>query len=70
MVADLQLERERISQLNSVRRAARDCAVPEDFAVAVYEREWQRLHDGARVLRFVGVLAEKHAKDAMRGRLQ
>jgi hypothetical protein len=64
------MERERVSQLNSVRRFARDCAVPEEFAVAVYEREWQRLHESARVRRFVGVLAEKHTKDAMRGGLQ
>jgi hypothetical protein len=69
MTRDHQLERERTSQLNSVRRVARDYAVPEDFAVALYEREWQRLHGSARVLRFVGVLAEKHAKDAMRGQL-
>jgi hypothetical protein len=70
MLADRQLERERTSQLNSVRRFARDCAVPEEVAVAVYEQEWQRLHERASVLRFVGVLAEKHTKDAMRGGLQ
>jgi hypothetical protein len=51
-----------------VRKFARDRAVPEDFAIAVYEREWRRLHENARVHRFVGVLAEKRAKDAVRNR--
>ena len=68
MLADIQIEREQVSQVNSVRKFARDRAVPEEFAVEVYEREWHRLHEHARVHRFVGVLAEKHAKDAVRNR--
>ena len=66
MPTDFQSERERTSQVHSVRKFARDRAVPEDFAIAVYEREWRRLHENARVHRFVGVLAEKRAKDAIR----
>jgi Protein of unknown function (DUF3562) len=68
MLLDHQIERERASQVKSVRKFARDRKVPEDFAVAVYEREWRQLHDAARVHRFVGVLAEKHAKEAVRNR--
>jgi Protein of unknown function (DUF3562) len=66
MNLDNQLERERTSQVNSVRKFARDRAVPEEFAIAVYEWEWQRLYETARVRRFVGILAEKRAKDAVR----
>jgi hypothetical protein len=51
-----------------VRKFARDRAVPEEFAVEAYEREWHRLHEHARVHKFVGVLAEKRAKDAIRNR--
>jgi hypothetical protein len=68
MLADFHVERERVSEVNRVRKFARDRAVPEDFAVEVYEREWHRLHERARVHRFVGVLAEKRAKDAVRNR--
>jgi hypothetical protein len=68
MPTDFKIERERASQVNSVRKFARDRAVPEDFAIAVYEREWRRLNEHARVRRFVGVLAEKRAKDAVRNR--
>ena len=70
MTQAYQLERERNSQLNNMRRFARDCAVAEEWAVAVFEREWQRLCENARVLQFVGVLAERRAKEAVRGRLQ
>jgi hypothetical protein len=65
---DFQVERERTSQVHSVRKFARDRAVPEEFAVEAYEREWHRLHEHARVHKFVGVLAEKRAKDAIRNR--
>jgi hypothetical protein len=68
MPTDFQIERERASQVHSVRKFARDRSVPEDFAIAVYEREWQRLNERARVRRYVGVLAEKRAKDAVRNR--
>lgn len=68
MLLDTEIERERTSQVNSVRKFARDRAVSEEFAVAVYEREWQRLREHARVHRYVGILAEKRAKEAvMRG---
>jgi hypothetical protein len=66
MILDNQLERERASQVNSVRKFARDRAVPEEFAIAIYEWEWQRLYEAARVRKFVGILAEKRAKDAVR----
>jgi len=68
MLADIQTERERTSQLHSLRKFARDRAVPEEFAIAVYEREWQHLHEHARVHRYVGVLAEKRARNAVRNR--
>lgn len=59
---------EQVSQLNGLRKFARDHAVSEDVAIAVYERELSRLREGARVERFVGICAEKHAKDAIRTR--
>jgi hypothetical protein len=68
MLPDHQIERERASQVKSVRKFARDRKVPEDFAISVYEQEWQRLSERARVRRYVGIIAEKHAKDAVRNR--
>ena len=59
---------EQLAQLNGLRKFARDHAVSEDVAIAVYERELSRLREGARVERFVGICAEKRAKDAIRTR--
>lgn len=65
MLLENEVERERTSQVNSVRQYARERAVSEEFAVAVYEREWRRLFEHARVRRYVGILAEKRAKEAV-----
>jgi hypothetical protein len=59
---------EEAAQLIGLREFARALAVPEELAIAVYERELLRLREGARVERFVGILAEKRAKDALRTR--
>jgi hypothetical protein len=65
MLLDSEAERERNSQVSSVRKYARDRAVSEEFAVAVYERVLQDLSGRARVRRYLGILAEKHAKEAV-----
>ena len=52
--------------VNAARRLARDLDVSEEIAVEAYEREWNRLHEGARVKHFVSVLAEKHARLALK----
>jgi hypothetical protein len=53
------------------RRAVRDFArahrIAEDSAVAIYEREWHRLGERAKVRRYIGILAEKRAKQALAG---
>ena len=53
------------------RRAVRDFArvhkIAEDSAVAIYEREWHRLGERAKVTRYIGILAEKRAKQALAG---
>lgn len=52
------------------RRAMRDFArahrIAEDSAVAIYEREWHRLGERAKVRQFIGILAEKRAKQAIK----
>lgn len=53
-------------RLNGLRKFARDRAVPEELAIAVYEREVLRLREGARVEQFVCVIAEKRAKGALK----
>jgi hypothetical protein len=54
------------SHLSALRTLARSMAVSETVAVDLYERELHHLRDGARVDRFVSILAEKRAKDALR----
>ena len=54
------------AHLDALRRFARRKKLPEDLIVAVYESERHRLTEGAKVERFVDVLAEKHAKRALR----
>ena len=39
---------------------------PEEVVVAVFETERDRLTKGAKVKRFVDVLAEKHVRSALR----
>ena len=54
------------AHLDALRRFARRKKLPEDLIVAVYESERHRLTEGAKVERFVDVLAEKRAKRALR----
>lgn len=46
--------------------SARRKKISEDLVVAVFESERHRLTQGAKVERFVDVLAEKRAKRALR----
>jgi hypothetical protein len=54
------------AHLDALRRFARRKKISEDLVVAVYESERHRLTAGAKVERFVDVLAEKRAKRALR----
>ncbi|MBI3044527.1 MAG: DUF3562 domain-containing protein [Betaproteobacteria bacterium] len=65
-----QNRQEQAAQLNSLRKFARDLAVSEELVIEVYERELLRLREGARVQRFVCVLAEKRAKHVLKTRGQ
>jgi hypothetical protein len=54
------------AHLDALRKFARRKKISEDLAVAVYESERHRLTEGAKVERFVDILAEKRAKRALR----
>jgi len=51
--------------LDALRKFARRKNISEDLVVAVFERERNQLTQGAKVERFVDVLAEKRAKRAL-----
>jgi hypothetical protein len=53
------------AHLDALRKFAKRKKIPEDLAVAVYEGERHRLIEGAKVERFVDILAEKRAKRAL-----
>jgi len=53
------------AHLDALRRFARRRKVSEELVVAIFERERDRLNAGAKVERFVDVLAEKRAKRAL-----
>jgi hypothetical protein len=55
------------AQLDALRKFARRKHVSEELLVAVFESERLRLTEGAKVERFVDVLAEKRAKRALGG---
>jgi hypothetical protein len=57
-----------VAQLNDLLRFARDIAVSEEVAIAVYESELRHLHQGAKVKRYVSLLAEKRAKQVLKAR--
>ena len=59
---------QRAVQLDALRRLARNKHVSEELAVAAFEDERHRLMQGARVERFVEVLAEKRVRRALRRR--
>ena len=54
------------AQLDALRKYARRRKISEEVVVAVFESERLRLTEGAKVERFVDVLAEKRAKRALR----
>ena len=54
------------AQLDALRKFARRKQISEDVVVAVFESERLRLTQGAKVERFVDVLAEKRTKRALR----
>ena len=51
--------------LDALRKYARRKKISEDLVVAVYERERDRLTQGAKIERFVDILAEKRMKHAL-----
>lgn len=57
------------AQLDALRKFARRKKISEDVVVAVFESERLRLTEGAKVERFVDVLAEKRTKRAL-GRMK
>jgi hypothetical protein len=61
-----QTRAQRAAQLDALRKFARRKEISEDVVVAVFETERLRLTQGAKVERFVDVLAEKRAKRALR----
>ena len=58
--------REPSAHVEALRRFARRRGIAEESAVETYERERGRLAREAKVERYVGVLAEKRAKQALR----
>ena len=54
------------AHLDALRKFARRTKISEDLVVAVFETERHRLTAGAKVERFVDVLAEKRAKRVVR----
>ena len=59
------IQTEVMTGVNAVRSFARVNGISEDLAVEIYERELAQLGSDAKIERFVAVLAEKHAKDAL-----
>jgi hypothetical protein len=59
-------EVEYAGQLQALRDFAHSLGVPVETAAATYDREVRALRSGAKVDRFVGVIAQKRAKDAIR----
>jgi hypothetical protein len=59
-------EMERAGQLQALYEFAQSLGVPVEAANATYDRELNALRNGAKVERFVSVIAHKRAKDAIR----
>jgi hypothetical protein len=59
-------EMERAGQLQALRDFAHNLGVPGETAAATFERELLALRSGAKVERFVSVIAQKRARDAIR----
>ena len=47
---------------------ARGIGIAEEIAIEIYEAECERLSAAATIKRYIGVIAEKHAKEALRTR--
>jgi hypothetical protein len=61
-------KQQRAAHLDALRRFARRTDISEELLVAAYESERRRLAVGAKVDRFVDILAEKRAKRALSAR--
>jgi hypothetical protein len=59
-------EMERAGQMQALREFAHSLGVPGDAASATFDRELLALRSGAKVDRFVTVIAQKRAKEAIR----
>jgi hypothetical protein len=59
-------EVERAGALQALRDFAQSLGVPVEAANATYDRELQALRNGAKVDRFVVVIAQKRTRDALR----
>jgi len=57
---------ERSAHLAGLQSFARGAGLHEVSVVEIYEAERERLSAGARITRYVGVLAEKRARDRLR----
>ncbi len=60
-----QSARQNAALLDGLRKFARSREISEDLALSVYERERRRLTQGAKVERFLDILAEKRARHAL-----
>jgi hypothetical protein len=54
-------------ELERLRELARHAGIEEDEAVVIYEAQLERLRQGARIDRYIGVRAEKHAREVILG---
>ena len=52
--------------VGALRALARKLGVSEEIAVSIYEEQVERLCNGARVEGYIGIRAEKHAREALR----
>jgi hypothetical protein len=59
-------ELEQAGQLQALREFAHSLGVPAEAAAAAYDRELRALRVTARVERFVSIIAQKRARNAIR----
>ena len=60
--------REDTLQITALCRFARTLGISEEIAIITYRNELQRLKADAKVMRYVTLLADKAARDALRTR--
>jgi hypothetical protein len=58
-------KREEAAHLLALRRFAHGLGVSEDAALDTYQRELDSLSAGAKITRFVEIIAEKRTKDVL-----